>query len=232
MVAATLVGLGIVHPEGHEAFGKAESALLLALNVFLRPGMMIIGFLGASVLSFVCVWLLNKSVLRVSLDVIISWGAIGLGGIFVMPFYLIVYGMLVAMIFQKVFQLTTHVPDKVLLWIGGPAVTFGSEATAGVTEGVRGMAQGGMQSLGSTASSSASERGKLQGQELKEKYDVAQKQGDTSVSGDKGGSSGNPGLQVADTSPPSPPPPPQQQQTGQGTIGGQVNVPPPPKKDN
>lgn len=59
MVAAPIVALGITHPEGHDAFGKGEQAIMIMLNVFLRPAMMIIGYIFAISLSYVGVWILN-----------------------------------------------------------------------------------------------------------------------------------------------------------------------------
>ncbi|MFA6302484.1 MAG: type IVB secretion system protein DotA [Legionella sp.] len=61
MVAAPVVALGVTHPEGHEAFGKGEPAIMILLNVFLRPAMMIIGYIAAIALSYVGVWILNAS---------------------------------------------------------------------------------------------------------------------------------------------------------------------------
>lgn len=59
MVAAPIVALGITHPEGHDAFGKGEAAVMILMNVFLRPAMMIIGYISAIALSYVGVWILN-----------------------------------------------------------------------------------------------------------------------------------------------------------------------------
>lgn len=59
MVAAPIVALGVTHPEGHEAFGKGEQAIMILMNVFLRPSMMIIGYVAAIALSYVGVWILN-----------------------------------------------------------------------------------------------------------------------------------------------------------------------------
>lgn len=59
MVAGPIVALGITHPEGHEAFGKAEGAVMILANVFLRPSMMIIGYIAGIALSYVGVWMLN-----------------------------------------------------------------------------------------------------------------------------------------------------------------------------
>ena len=66
MVAAPIVALGITHPEGNEAFGKGEQAIMLILNVFLRPAMMVIGFFTAIMLSYVTVWILNAGFQNVS----------------------------------------------------------------------------------------------------------------------------------------------------------------------
>lgn len=59
MVAAPIVALGVTHPEGHDAFGKGEAAIMILMNVFLRPSMMIIGYISAIALSYVGVWILN-----------------------------------------------------------------------------------------------------------------------------------------------------------------------------
>ncbi|RUR13665.1 type IVB secretion system protein DotA [Legionella sp. km772] len=59
MVAAPIVALGVTHPEGHDAFGKGEAAIMLLMNVFLRPAMMIIGYISGIALSYVSVWVLN-----------------------------------------------------------------------------------------------------------------------------------------------------------------------------
>lgn len=59
MVAAPIVALGVTHPEGHDAFGKGEQAIMILMNVFLRPAMMIIGYIAAIALTYVSVWIIN-----------------------------------------------------------------------------------------------------------------------------------------------------------------------------
>lgn len=59
MAAAPIVALGVTHPEGHDAFGKAEAAIMILMNVFLRPALMIIGYIAAIALCYVGVWILN-----------------------------------------------------------------------------------------------------------------------------------------------------------------------------
>lgn len=60
MVAGPIVALGVTHPEGHDALGKAEQAVMILVNVFLRPAMMIIGYIAAIALSYVAVFILNS----------------------------------------------------------------------------------------------------------------------------------------------------------------------------
>lgn len=59
MVAGPIVGLGITHPEGHDAFGKAEAAFMILTGVFLRPSLMIIGYIGGITVSYVAVYTVN-----------------------------------------------------------------------------------------------------------------------------------------------------------------------------
>lgn len=59
MVAAPLVAFGMSHPEGHDFMGRAEQALMLALGVFLRPTLMIIGYLVGAIMVYVTSSFLN-----------------------------------------------------------------------------------------------------------------------------------------------------------------------------
>ncbi|MDF1654737.1 MAG: DotA/TraY family protein [Coxiellaceae bacterium] len=65
MVAAPLVCFGMTHPEGHDFMGKAEQALMLALGVFLRPTLMVIGFIAGMLLSYVAFDFVNSVLGRV-----------------------------------------------------------------------------------------------------------------------------------------------------------------------
>ncbi len=59
MVAAPIVALGVTHPEGEGALGKGEQAIMILMNVFLRPSMMIIGYIAGIAMTFVSVWIIN-----------------------------------------------------------------------------------------------------------------------------------------------------------------------------
>ncbi len=60
MVAAPLVAFGMSHPEGHDFMGRAEQALMLVLGVFLRPTLMIIGYLVGTIMVYVTSSFLNQ----------------------------------------------------------------------------------------------------------------------------------------------------------------------------
>ncbi len=69
MVAAPIVALGVTHPEGHQAFGKGDQAIMLLLNVFLRPSMMIFGYIFGIMMTYVGVWILNSGFSMVISDI-------------------------------------------------------------------------------------------------------------------------------------------------------------------
>lgn len=59
MVAAPIVALGLMHPEGNDAFGKGDQAIMLLMSTFLRPPMMILGYIFGIILSYVGIWYMN-----------------------------------------------------------------------------------------------------------------------------------------------------------------------------
>ena len=151
MVAAPIVALGITHPEGHESFGKGEPAIMILMNVFLRPSMMIIGYITAISLSYVCVWLINagfdhavsfiqssdladsslhpksKAIEVAGQKKSIEGGYVGWAGVYAFFFSILVYTTLYLTVVQKSFTLIAALPDKVLRWIGGSPESAGSE---------------------------------------------------------------------------------------------------------
>lgn len=147
MVAAPIVALGVTHPEGHDAFGKGEQAVMILMNVFLRPSMMIIGYIAAIALSYVSVWIINagfdhaigfvqgSSQFGTSAAVstqgagLISGGYTGWAGVYAYFFSILMYTMLYLTVVTKAFTLIAVLPDKVLRWIGGQAETAGSDAS-------------------------------------------------------------------------------------------------------
>jgi defect-in-organelle-trafficking protein DotA len=128
MIAAPLVAIGITHPEGHAILGKADPAVLLIVNVFLRPTLMILGMLGGIFLSYAGVWLLNSGFGM-------AWNGAtgpvsGIAGIFTGIGGVVVYTIIAVQIVQKSFSLVYVIPDQVFKWIGGNIQGMGGEAEA------------------------------------------------------------------------------------------------------
>ena len=146
MVAAPIVALGITHPEGHDAFGKGEQAIMILLNVFLRPSMMIIGYIAAIALSYVSVWIINagfdnaigflqgSAAYGTAGDPSsvpsggISGGYTSWAGTFAFFFSILIYTMMYLTVVTKAFTLISVLPDKVLRWIGGTPESYGSDS--------------------------------------------------------------------------------------------------------
>lgn len=148
MVAAPIVALGVTHPEGHEAFGKGEQAIMILLNIFLRPSMMIIGYITAIALSYVSVWVINAGFdnaigfiqgseqygtlgTSVTTDAPlvgnVSGGYNGWAGIYAYFFSILVYTMMYLTLVTKSFGLISALPDKVLRWVGGTQESYGAD---------------------------------------------------------------------------------------------------------
>ncbi len=119
MIAAPIVAIGLLHPEGHEMWGLAEKALMLILNIFLRPGLMIFGMIAGMLMSFAVVMLINYAFLNVMSMISPN------GGILEMIFFMVLYTGLFTTSMNKCFDLIHIIPDKILRWIGGGAETFG-----------------------------------------------------------------------------------------------------------
>jgi defect in organelle trafficking protein DotA len=150
MVAGPVVAIGIAHPEGHDVFGKAEPAIFLLANVFLRPMLMIFGLFAGIILSYVGVWLVNDGFAQALM--ILMEGVQGWSVIFVPIVIIIIYMGIVLAIMNKSFTLIYVVPDKVLRWIqGGQQEALGAEA-AGMADQVKGTFQAGTGAIESGAS--------------------------------------------------------------------------------
>lgn len=170
LLAAPLVAMGITYPEGHEMWGKADPALMLTINVFLRPSFMIFGLFGAVLISQIAIWFINDTLTSFILGLLSNPGTLSGGGfvgfivsLLLMPFYIAVYVVIVITILNKSFALIAIIPDQVLRWIGGQlqlGESFRAEqevkqGVSPVSEGVGrrmgaagGAAHGGMDSAG------------------------------------------------------------------------------------
>jgi conjugal transfer/type IV secretion protein DotA/TraY len=147
IVAAPIVALGLVSPAG-EHLGKAAPAVLLVVNVFLRPSLMVIGFAIAAKLVDAMIDMLNYGFFATLSS---SVNGVGLFGVLAT---LGLYGGTCLAIINECFTLIHVLPDKIVRWIGGQAeqsnvksqmaeakkgLEKGAEAGAGIMKGVSGV---------------------------------------------------------------------------------------------
>jgi defect in organelle trafficking protein DotA len=128
MVAAPIVALGVTHPEGEGLLGKGETALMIIMNVFLRPSMMIIGFITAIILSFVSTWVINAGFSNAAEVIKNSAAYTSWAQIYAFFFLIVLYTGMYITVVQKSFTLIALLPDKVLRWIGGGPESYGSDS--------------------------------------------------------------------------------------------------------
>lgn len=206
MVAAPIVALGITHPEGEGPFGKGEQAIMILMNVFLRPAMMIIGYIAGIILSYVSVWLINAGFGQVvyfiqgdpngptfSVDnqkvtptnqannILASSGYTSWAGMYGFFFSVLMYTMLYLIVVQKAFNLISILPDKVLRWIGGQHESYGSDTAQWGEEAKSKVEKAGEQ----TVTASGQVMKKVGAEALGKMANIkAPKKTDTSVKGD------------------------------------------------
>jgi len=114
MAAAPIVALGLVSP-AQENLGKASASVMLITNVFLRPSLMVIGFVIAVKLASVAITMVNFGF---TATVKAATGNIGIFGCIAL---LCLYGGLCIGIIHECFSLVYVLPDKITRWIGGQA---------------------------------------------------------------------------------------------------------------
>jgi defect-in-organelle-trafficking protein DotA len=112
MVAAPLIALGLVAPS-NDQLGRASHAVLLITNIFMRPALMVIGFVAGSKLLIVGVELLNFGFREAVGSQI---GTLGMLGALVL---IVLYTALITSVAHKSFSLIHVIPDRVIRWIGG-----------------------------------------------------------------------------------------------------------------
>ncbi|MDF1796595.1 MAG: DotA/TraY family protein [Coxiellaceae bacterium] len=187
MIAAPLVCFGMTHPEGHDFMGRAEQALMLALGVFLRPALMVIGFLAGLLMTYVGYSFVNTVLGRVFASAFGGTLSPGdqytpMGGVWtvitgsphsrgqnshftghdfsdflLVPLLLVAYGMVVIEVVNQCFSAIHVIPDQVLRWIGGPVQQDTTEQRAGAVKGVMSSASQQAGQAGSTGVKAASE---------------------------------------------------------------------------
>jgi defect in organelle trafficking protein DotA len=141
MVAAPMLAIGILHPEGtHEIWGRSEAGIMIIAGVFLRPALMIVGLFASIAFSRVAITIVSFGFGPVAGSILPDggWGALTyLAGFAVM---MGIYVTLVMAVYNRVFSLIYVIPDKIMRWVGhaGEQSTVEQDlqaARSGATEG-------------------------------------------------------------------------------------------------
>jgi conjugal transfer/type IV secretion protein DotA/TraY len=137
MVAAPFVALGILMPGGQsEIWGRAEPAMMLLLNTCLRPTLMVVGMMAGMLFASVVVSFVNAGFLG-CMNSIAGTSPSMIETIL----FISAYSSIVITALNKCFALIYLLPEKVLTWIGGQAISYGeAESVAQVKGAVEQMA--------------------------------------------------------------------------------------------
>lgn len=115
VLAAPLIALGLIVPAEDE-MGKAGHAIVILLGIFLRPALMILGFIMAMQLLIVAIGMLNVGFWAAMISATGSSAGIGVFGLIAV---LLLYASVALGMVHEAFSLIYLVPNKVMRWIGG-----------------------------------------------------------------------------------------------------------------
>lgn len=112
IIAAPLIALGLVMPAGDE-LGKLEHALMILANIFLRPMLMIFGFILSAGVYRAIVQLIDFGMGAV-------FQTISVSTMFSFVVVIVIYITFIISVTSVAFSLIYAVPDRILRWLGGP----------------------------------------------------------------------------------------------------------------
>lgn len=191
MVAAPIVALGVMLPEGHDVFGQGKDALMLIFYAFLRPSMMIIGYIAGIILASVGIWVINAGFTQFTATYI-EYSGINPGGhdntiayIIAFLFLFFVYVSMCFYVIEQAFEMIYRLPDGILRWIGG-----GTQEAFGAGVAGKGLseAKGQVKEAGDATKGGASQK-----RSFGEEEDKKKPEGKGGVGGSAGGGGGGGG---------------------------------------
>lgn len=151
IVAAPLIALAMVQPGGEE-LGALKTPLMILANLFLRPTLMIFGFVIAASFLRAILTMINFGFSRAVEESVIPtlFGIVPVLGIYA--------GFVIAMI-NEAFSLIYDLPNKVIRYMGGKEESF---SPGKLTEGAeKGGKQGGEAAAGAMKAAGSGVQGKL-----------------------------------------------------------------------
>lgn len=157
MVAAPLVGMYIATPSQDE-LGRVQNALIILIHAFLKPTLIVVGFVVAAKLLNIAFDLLLTAILPGLKSAVAASGFFGAFGVVFM------FASFVTMMANKAFQVIYQLPDRVIRWIGGQGDGYGDGAD-GLEGKFKGVAEQTGQKMGAAAK--YSDQGKKIGAKIK-----------------------------------------------------------------
>lgn len=120
-MAAPLLAIGLMWPsDGHDIFGRAEPGIMILLNIFFRPTLMVIGLMTGVAISWISIMFLmvafNASIDNgwINYDALLGWVPI-----------IFIFSALCMAIVIKAFSPIYEFPDRFLVWIGSQSMSWG-----------------------------------------------------------------------------------------------------------
>jgi defect-in-organelle-trafficking protein DotA len=160
MIAAPIVALGLTHPEGHDMLGRAEVSLIMWLNVFVRPSLMVFALIAGILLSYIGLEFVQLGISHTLFRLFVGSGDTNLAWktfaenilpsakytILQPVLFMAVVSIYVFFIYQitvNAFATIYYIPNRVMRWIGGQEQHDDSQSRALQGQGM--LAQGGGQ---------------------------------------------------------------------------------------
>lgn len=135
LTAAPVIALGVTFPEGHDILGRAEQSVMLLVSLFLRPMLMVFGFIFGMILCTIAFHLFHYG-FGIAIKAVKKTHNDGLG-IVSNTAMMSIYATTAVAIVNRTFSMIYEVPTKVLRWVGGPAENQGEmETIAQIRSGV------------------------------------------------------------------------------------------------
>lgn len=128
VIAAPLWAVAQIAPDGDGVVGKGGQGYMLVLSLFMRPALMVLGFIAAVIVMKPMGYLINSTFLGAFLNAASpSWY-----GIVTAIMGCILYATLMVSVINRVFALIHVIPDKILRWMGGGGDSELGHAAQGV----------------------------------------------------------------------------------------------------
>ncbi len=132
MIAAPVIAMAMSTTTGHQIAGNAEPALVLILQIFLRPALIIFGLMSGLLLSNVVLSLLNQSMVAFIASFSASFqtvtGQVSAASMLIATGLAVVfYGYVVTTLVANCYSLIFRLNDRILQYVGGQIEYSGLE---------------------------------------------------------------------------------------------------------